>query len=503
MTNLSFPQFIATFLQEHLEKPFAEFHFELFDLLSKDLFKGNKKEDKLIVNLPRGHAKSNICSFFFPLWCALTYPKIEILVVSLSEDIAKLPFAKIKKEIENNKWIKAIYGDQQDKNKWSENHIYLTNGSQIRAIGQGAAIRGRRPHIIIADDIESNEIVSSETSRKKLYRWYVDELEPALKPIGKMITVGTILADCSLLNQLFIDDKWTSCKRIKFPALKSDERWTTAIWEKEWPFLRLMDKKRRDPISFAREYMGEPASDDLVIVKQDWVRRVEEVPSYFKAIIVGVDPATSKKTMNDFTALIFLGVTPGNLATDDKEAEPCKIYEIETINQRLHFPELKDLLWQKYKEYKEKGMPLTKIVIEQSMTGIALYQDLFAAHPELHGILEPIGTKNKDKIARLKAVAHYFQNGRVYIKDSDLYYDITRFPGLAHDDRVDALTHGLTKIQEMNLLELEIKKESKYKDLDKEATRFWKAHDKEKREFFEEKPYHKTEEYAYLFGLDM
>ena len=151
--------FAKMFFPHLMEYDTAEFQEEIYTLL--------QGKDRIAIAAPRGFTKSTICNVIYPCWLSLLMVKKDICIISASETLAVEFLRKIRVELTTNRMILDLFGDVQSE-KWTENHIVLKNGVNLRAKGAGGQIRGFRPDAIILDDIETDESVESEEQRKKL-----------------------------------------------------------------------------------------------------------------------------------------------------------------------------------------------------------------------------------------------------------------------------------------------------------------------------------------------
>ena len=200
--------FAKSVLPNMLQFQVPEFHKELYHMLPR--------KTRLVVAAPRGFAKSTITSVIYPLWLCMSGLYKNIMIVSASESLAVELLRKIKTELEQNQMILKFWGDLRS-DKWSETHIILSSGIQIVAKGAGAQMRGFRPDCLILDDIESDEGVESEETRRKLKDWLFKACLNTLLPHGQFLMVGTILSPLSLLSDLLETDQgWEKRKFMAY-----------------------------------------------------------------------------------------------------------------------------------------------------------------------------------------------------------------------------------------------------------------------------------------------
>jgi len=313
-----FGVFVDRFMGKWLTSVVPDFHREIYSLIPK--------HKRLVIAAPRGFAKSTIISRFYPIWLALFEKAKDITIISASETLAVGFLRDVKREIEHNPLIQSIWGDVRS-DKWSESHIILKNGVNIRARGAGGQIRGFRPDVIILDDIETDESVRSEDQRRILKDWLFKACLNTLTPEGQFIIIGTIIHPLSVLADLLaIDNRW---EKRKFRAYKDGvQEVGHELWKDLWGHDKLQQRKREiGSFAFSSEFMNEPISEETAPIKDSQIRYWAELPRNYNAVIA-VDPAYSEENDADWkTASLILCDQLGNRYLARYIRTHCKIGE--------------------------------------------------------------------------------------------------------------------------------------------------------------------------------
>lgn len=291
--------FARTFFEEMMYSDTPKFHREIYDYLLS--------EERVALAAPRGFAKSTIVCVFYPLWMAMLMVRRDILIISASETLAVEFLRKIRMEICGNEKLKALFGDQQS-DKWTENHIVLRNGVNIRAKGAGGQIRGFRPDCILLDDIETDEGVESEEQRKKLKDWLFKACLNTLLPKGQLVIIGTLIHPLSVLGDL-LETPREGWIRKKYRAyVDGVEKEGHELWPKARPHVWLQQRKGEiGSWAFAAEFMNDPKMDDSAPIKQEQLRYWRELPRQFSCVIT-VDPAYSEDEKSDYKVASCVGI---------------------------------------------------------------------------------------------------------------------------------------------------------------------------------------------------
>jgi len=382
-----------------------------------------------LIVAPRGFAKSTLTSRFLPLWLAITGRAKDIFLVSATVSLAKEHLRIIRQELEANLELIHDFG-YQPSDKWTEEHILLKNGANIRAKGRGFQIRGFRPDVIICDDLEDEEVIYSKDQREKMETWFFRTLLPALKPFQRLIYVGTILHPFSLINKLRQKEEF---KKKEFKALQND----VSIWEELFPTTYLNNlRKEIGEYAFQAEYMNNPLSMENQPIKPEYL---DVKPSNEERLVrvMAVDPAISEKEVADYSAITIFERTKDN-----------RFRLIAKTRGHFGIDVLVERIISLYQRYKPDRVLLEEFayqkVIRSILTEKAREQDIFIPISTAEvGRSNTIDKRPMDKLTRLLQVLPLFEQRLVDIQDEDIRQELFAFPFGDHDDLVDATVYAL------------------------------------------------------------
>jgi hypothetical protein len=268
---------------------------------------GGEVRSAAAIACPRGHGKSTAMVLGLPLWTALEWRNMPafhrtdgtpaapyIVIVSDTLDQARARLLDIRDELENNERLIGRYGNQapgkgKDKRrKWTETHLELANGVIIRAMGFGSKVRGlvrkgRRPSLILCDDMENDQAVDTEGQRSKLRRWFTKALIPTGKA-GELLTVvvGTILHADSLLARLLSPEDFPGWIKRRYAAQVNDQglpdpEGTVILWPEYWTAANLAQRRREiGSLAFAQEYLNQPIDGETAIFRWEWLEAARQ-----------------------------------------------------------------------------------------------------------------------------------------------------------------------------------------------------------------------------------
>lgn len=428
-------QFFAKAMLSHmLTSHIPKFHTEIYGLLPL--------HKRLVIAAPRGFAKSYLCSIIYPIWMGCFAPCKEIVIISASETLAKEMLRKIKREFESNQILKNMFGDMIT-DKWSETHAVLKTGVNFRARGSEGQIRGFRPECIILDDLETDESVTSEDQRRKLYDWIMRACLPALTPQGQLLLIGSIISPLAVLKQIIDSDNlWV--KRVYKAYKRGVEAPGHELWPELWDHARLQQRKREiGSYAFSAEYMNDPMSNENASIKPELIRRWKELPSQL-SMVIAVDPAYSEEDKADWKVASLIGV--------DQQMNRYLVSYIRTHCPQGEFIDAVLSMWASNRgAITALGVPAsgTESEIFRSFLNKASQRKLYPPFVELkNSFVTQSGVTKKGKGARIiAALQPLFEQGKYFIGQShdEAYNELVQLSPLMamrHDDLIDSMAYA-------------------------------------------------------------
>ena len=346
---------------ERFHRPFSTLHDEIFKVLDDDSIR------KVVIAAPRGFGKTSIDTISYPAKKILFREKKFIVPVSCTATSAVMQGENLKRELLYNPDITRLFGPMKS-DSFSKEQWVTQSGTMIMPRGAGQQIRGLlferyRPDLIIADDLEDAEGVKNEEQRLKLKEWWFSDVCNSVdrgSKNWKIIMVGTVLHEDSLLVNLLEDPEWHSVHlSICDDDLKSN--WPDFITDDEVKAL-YESHKNRTPSQvdlFYREYRNIPISTEDATFKPDYFKYYDEgeFASSQKSkdciTVVIVDPAKTVKLHSADSAIIGISFDRESRAIYIRDVDAGKFYPeelydkaidmVERIGARIIAPEVTSL----------------------------------------------------------------------------------------------------------------------------------------------------------------
>ncbi len=437
-TCKSFFLFFHFYFAHYVHYPTALFQKELFNLAEEE------SVQNLFVVAFRGSGKSTIFTTAYPIWAILgKQQKKFVLLLCQTQAQAKQHMMNLRRELENNALLKSDLGPfKEESDEWgSASLVFSKSGARITAASSEQSIRGlrhnqHRPDLIIGDDVEDIASTKTRESRNKTYQWMTGEVVPAGDRKTRLVIVGNLLHEDSLLMRIKEDieaDKTTGTFK-EYPLIERGK----VLWPGKYPTEKdLEDEKKKtgNEIAWEREYMLRIVSDEDQPIDRKWIQYYDVLPSLEKndhrGVRIGIDLAISKKDTADYTSMVT-----GAVFGDGKDLRVYILPDI--INKRLNFAETVDMC--KVLNEKHRNGHHRKFVIEE-----VGYQSSLIQHLENEGLYDVVGVRpGTDKRSRLSLTAYLIREGRVLFPRGEaskaLVSQIVNFGVEKHDDLADAFS---------------------------------------------------------------
>lgn len=292
-------------------KPTPDFHRQGWELYCSSA-------PQAALAAPREHAKSTAFTHDFVLANVLFRVEQYVIIVSSSEEMAIEPLTDISKELRDNEDLIAEFGIKRFVSDTKTDIIVeMEDDYQFRIIarGSGQKMRGRkwmgkRPGLIVCDDLEDDEQVESLERRTKFRRWFFRALKPALRDGGRLRLHGTILHEDSLLARLMKDKTWAT---LFYKAHESFDDFSNILWPEKFPEVRLRMIRasfiaQYDAAGYAQEYLNNPFDhQDSYLQKGDFLPMEEVDYESHQTFYAAADLAASSHDRANRTSLVVGG----------------------------------------------------------------------------------------------------------------------------------------------------------------------------------------------------
>ena len=419
------PEFIEGAHHRHIAKKF------------NDLATG--KINRLIVNMPPRHTKSEFASFLLPAWMVGRQPKLKIIQATHTGELA-IRFGRKAKHLIDSEEYKKIFATTLQEDSKAAGRWETSQGGEYFAAGVGGAITGRGADLLIIDDPHSEQDALSPNAMENAYEWYTSGPRQRLQPGGKIVLVMTRwstkdLTGILLNNQKEVKgDQWDV---VEFPAILDHG---TPVWPEYWKLDELEKVKATLPVQkWNAQWMQQPTSEEGAITKREWWRpwKSKYIPP-LQHVIQSYDTAFLKSETADYSAITTWGVF---FPSEDQGAQ---LMLLDAVKGRYEFPELRRKALEQYKYWEPET-----VLVEAKASGLPLTYELRKMDIP---VVNFTPSKGNDKHARVNSVAPLFESGMIWAPEQkfaeEVIEECAAFPHGDHDDLVDSMTQAVMRFRQ-------------------------------------------------------
>ena len=437
---------------QHMQKDYkVGRHHRLLANMLMDIEQGNK--DRICVNIPPRHGKSQLVSIMFPAWFLGRNPNKKVMMVSHTTDLA-VDFGRKVRNLINTDDYKQIFPtvelaiDSKSAGRWNTN-----TGGEYYACGIGSSIAGRGADLLLVDDPHSEQDVINGNFEvfEKAYDWFTFGARTRLMPGGRVAIIQTRWHMDDLTGRVTKDMSQNSqsdqYEVVEFPAILQIEDVEKPLWPAFFDLEALHRTKASMPVfQWNAQYQQQPTAEEASIIKREWWQKWKgETPPLCEYIIMSLDAAAETHNRADFTALTTWGVFL------NEDVGEHHIILLNSIKKRLEFPELKALALEEYDDWEPDSF-----IVEKKSAGTAIYQEMRRMGLPIQEYTPHRGSG--DKLARLNSVSDIVSSGLCWVPETrwaeEVIEEVAGFPFMSHDDLVDSTVMALMRFRQGGFIRL-------------------------------------------------
>src|SRR5579872_574223 len=414
------------------------------ELMANELERCRRGETKrLIVNVPPRSLKSHCATVTFPAFILGHNPNAQIICASYGQDLANKHAADCR-TLMASAWYEGLFPARLSSHRQALQEFTTTQNGFRLATSVGGVLTGRGADVIIIDDPLKPDEALSETQRKAVNEWFDHTLYSRLndKRTGCIIIIMQRLHEDDLVGHVLEQEEW---RLLRLPAIaERDEthqvkrpldikaiqrRVGEALHPAREP-LHVLENLRRTlgEYNFAGQYQQTPAPMGGGLVKANWFKTYNTLPSQFELLFQSWDTANKSTELSDFSVCTTWGM------------KDQKLFLIDVFRERLEYPSLKRAVHNQASSFKPKN-----ILIEDKASGTQLIQEL--QQEGIHQVTR-YDPKGLDKIMRLHSVTSTIENGFMYLPEkaewlANYIHELTTFPNGKYDDQADSTSQAL------------------------------------------------------------
>jgi len=277
-----------------------------------------------MVIAPRDHAKSSALTMVFILAATLFRSADYVILISSTEDGAAEQLGNITEELTENEDLIREFGVKKFLRTSSTDVICeMNDGHRFRILARGAEQRirgrlwkGKRPNLLVCDDMEDDEQVENADRRRKFRIWFFRAAKQALSKSGRIRVHGTVLHDDSLLNRLRKNRTW---KHLFYAAHAAFDDFSNLLWPERWSERQLKARRQEfiedgDSAGYSQEFLNNPLDhSDAFLKMADFIPMNADDYESEKVVCASADFAVSRADKANRTSFTIGGKDVDNL----------------------------------------------------------------------------------------------------------------------------------------------------------------------------------------------
>lgn len=426
----SYEAFCYLALEPYGQKPAAHHRLIIKELQAI----ADGENDRLLLFLPPGSAKSTYASILFPAWYLARKMTAAIIAASHTAMLAENFSRRVRATVRDHSITLGVNVASEAVELWS-----TTEGGQYRAVGVGGAITGFRADCAICDDlVKSRANADSETYREHTWDWWQNDLTTRLKPGAPVVCIGTRWHQDDIYGRL-LERQPGQWRVLSIPAIADSpndplgRRPGEALWADDaYGYAADLAVKKRslDGRTFSALFQQNPVPDSGDYFRAEWLRPVATLPpASSMRMFMGSDYAVTAGG-GDYTVHAVVGLD------SDNRLYLCDVWREQTSSDVWvdAFCALV-LQWRPMGAAEETG---------QIKSAIGPWLDKRQREKRAFVARSQFPTRGGDKAVRAQSIRGRIASGGLYIPvdapwRGEVEAEMMAFPAGKHDDFVDAI----------------------------------------------------------------
>ncbi len=393
------------------------------------------KTERLIINAPPRHLKSQLGTVCLIAWILAQDPRKKIILLAGSMSLAET-HARAIRAIIRASWYRATFRTRIKKGHGSATHFVTTAGGEVFAASIHANITGRGGDIIVIDDPHDTDAADKPQPLAEVIERFNKNVKSRLNSqrTGGILLVAHRVADGDLTSHLLARGDW---EHVVLPLVATRNQTFKAngvVWRRRKGELLRADFADEKTVAELKETQ----------FNYDWLYQQDCDGQALPSITAKHFPIAVPETYADLPRV--LSIDPGS--SDGKHAS-FSVAHVWAFNRETFYLIDGYRAQCKFNDLKKKVRGLIRqyrpwvVLIENTANGPALVSELTQALKH-HCQIVPI-TPHGSKSSRLYRHIDKIIQGRVHLAGHRDYWaevieEFGAFPYGKHSDQIDAFT---------------------------------------------------------------
>ena len=407
---------------------------------------------RLLINVPPGHGKSVIVSFWIA-WCMAKWPDCNFLYISYSKTLAAT-HTDIIKRIMCLSQYKVLFDVRLREDSQAKDSFTTEAGGTVAAFGSAGAITGRNAGLpgldrfsggVIIDDSHKPDEVHSDLIRESVITNFRETIQQRPRGINvPIVFIGQRLHEQDLPAYFLAGEDGYDWDRV---ILKSIDDAGNALYPEAFPLDMLLIRKEKDRYVFAAQHQQDPQpAGGGLYMPEDFPLLAEE--PQFLITFITADTAETEDPRNDASVFSFWGLY--NIETEGRKTGVMGLHWIACREMRVEPKHLEREFLDFWQDCARHKMPPMVAFIEKKSTGVTLISVLKSMRGLKVREIERT-RKSGSKAQRFIDIQPYIASKQVSLPSHGVHTDmcvnhmkkITNNDSHAHDDIADTCSDAV------------------------------------------------------------
>ena len=434
---------------------------------------------RLLINVPPGHGKSVIVSFWIA-WCMAKWPDCNFLYISYAKDLAAGHTATVKKIMSLSQY-KLLFDVHLRDDSQAKDAFTTVSGGDIAAFGASGSITGKNAGLpgldrfsgaVVIDDSHKPDEVHSDTIREGVITNFRETIQQRPRGINvPIVFIGQRLHEQDLPAYFLAGEDGYTWDNV---VLKSLDEAGNALYPEAFPLEMLLIRQEKDRYVFAAQHQQDPQpAGGGLFMPEDFPLLAEE-PNYAITFITA-DTAETEDPRNDATVFSFWGLY--NIETQDRQTGVMGLHWIACREMRVEPKKLENEFLDFWQDCARHKNPPLVAFIEKKSTGVTLISILKGMRGLKVREIERT-RKSGSKSQRFIDIQPYIASKQVSLPAHGVHTEmcvnhmkkITNNDSHAHDDIADTCSDAVRIALIDKLLYIHTHKDALFRSTTKEAT---------------------------------
>lgn len=329
---------------------------------------------RLLINVPPGHGKSSIVSFWVA-WCMAKWPDSNFLYISYGKSLATSHTDTIKRIMSLSQY-KTIFDVHLRDDSQAKDAFTTVQSGTIASFGSAGDITGRNAGLpalsrfsgaVIIDDAHKPDEVHSDTIRESVITNYRETILQRPRGINvPIVFIGQRLHEQDLPAYFIAGEDGYEWESV---ILKSLDEAGNALYPEAFPLDMLRIRQEKDRYVFAAQHQQDPQpAGGGLYLPEDFPLLAEEPE--FKMTFITADTAETEDPRNDATVFSFWGMY--NIEIEGRKTGVTGLHWIACREMRVEPKKLEKEFLDFWQDCARHKMPPMTAFIEKKSTGVTL-----------------------------------------------------------------------------------------------------------------------------------